>query len=36
MPVWQEDGFMMCQSSAIMRMLGIRLGYYTEDPIQAW
>ena len=26
----------MCQSSAILRMLGIRLGYYTDDPMTAW
>ena len=36
MPVWNEDGFCMCQSSAILRMLGIRLGYYPEDPMTAW
>lgn len=36
LPVWTEDGFQMCQSSAILRMLGIRLGYYTEDPAHAW
>ena len=36
MPVWEEDGFKMCQSSAILRMLGIRLGYYTEHPMTAW
>ena len=35
-PVWTEDGFVMCQSSSILRMLGIRLGYYTDDPITAW
>ena len=33
MPVWEEDGFKMCQSSAILRMLGIRLGYYSDDPM---
>ena len=36
MPIWEEDGFKMCQSSAIMRMLGIRLGYYSDDPMTAW
>ena len=35
-PIWVEDGFTMCQSSAILRMLGIRLGYYTDDPMTAW
>ena len=35
-PVWVEDGFTMCQSSAVLRMLGIRLGYYTDDPMCAW
>ena len=33
MPVWEEDGFIMCQSSSILRMLGIRLGYYSDDPM---
>ena len=36
MPIWDEDGLIMCQSSAILRMLGIRLGYYTEDPMVAY
>ena len=36
MPVWEEDGFKMCQSSAVLRMLGIRLGYYSEDPMTCW
>jgi len=36
MPVWEEDGFKMCQSSAIIRMLGIRLGYYHDDPMTCW
>lgn len=35
-PVWIEDGHTVCQSSAILRMLGIRLGYYTDDPMTAW
>lgn len=36
MPIWEEDGFVMCQSSAILRMLGIRFGYYTDDPMVAY
>ena len=36
MPVWEEDGFKMCQSSAILRMLAIRTGYYSEDPMTCW
>jgi len=36
MPVWEEDGFKLCQSSAILRMLGIRHGYYHEDPMVCW
>ena len=36
MPVWEEDGYMVCQSSAILRMLGIRCGYYSEDPMICW
>ena len=35
-PIWDEDGFVMCQGNSIMRMLGIRLGYYTSDPQQAY
>ena len=35
-PIWVEDGFTVCQSSAILRMFGIRLGYYTDDPMTAW
>ena len=35
-PIWEEDGFTMCQSSAILRALGIRLGYYSEDPMTCW
>ena len=36
MPVWEEDGVKVCQSSAILRMLGIRLGYYSEDAMTIW
>lgn len=36
MPIWEEDGFKMCQSSAILRMLGIRNGYYSDDPMTCW
>ena len=36
MPVWIEDGFKMVQSSAILRMLGVRHGYYSDDPLTAW
>ena len=36
MPVWEEDGFKMCQSSAILRMLGLRYGYYSNDSMTAW
>ena len=32
MPLWEEDGFIMCQSNAILRMLGIRFGYFADDP----
>ena len=31
MPLWDEDGFVVCQSNSVLRMLGIRHGYYTED-----
>jgi len=36
MPVWEEDGVQICQSGAILRMLGIRLGYYSEDSQTCW
>ena len=36
LPIWEEDGFTIVQSSAILRSLGVRLGYYTEDATQAW
>ena len=35
-PIWIEDDYVMLQSNAIMRMFGIRLGYYTEDPDTAY
>jgi glutathione S-transferase len=36
MPVWEEDGMVMPQSNAILRMLAIRLGYYSEDPMTCY
>eukprot|EP00806_Schmidingerella_arcuata_P002018 Macronucleus_2825.p2 GENE.Macronucleus_2825~~Macronucleus_2825.p2 ORF type:complete len:218 (+),score=74.43 Macronucleus_2825:1-654(+) len=36
LPIWQEDGFTVCQSNAILRMMGIRHGYYTTDPTIAY
>lgn len=36
MPLWDEDGFVVCQSNAVLRVLGIRHGYYTEDPMIAY
>ena len=36
MPLWEEDGFVVCQSNSVLRMLGIRYGYYTEDPMIAY
>ena len=35
LPIWEEDGFKMPQGNSILRMLGIRYGYYTEDGMQA-
>lgn len=35
-PIWIEDDYMMYQSNAILRMLGIRNGYYSEDPMIAY
>ena len=35
-PFWSEDGFDSDSSTAILRMLGIRLGYYPEAPTTAW
>ena len=36
LPIWQENDTTLCQSSAILRMLGIRLGFYTTDADTAW
>ena len=36
LPIWQEDGFTQAQSSSILRQLGMRLGYYHEDPMVCW
>lgn len=36
LPVWEEEGYSMVQSSSILRMLGIRLDYYATDDIQCW
>ena len=32
LPVWEEDGFVVCQGNSIMRYIGMRHGYYSEDP----
>ena len=32
MPIWEEDGMTVCSTNAILRALGIRLGYYSENP----
>ena len=36
MPVWEEDGEVYCQSSAIIRFLGVRCNYYSADPMTIW
>ena len=36
LPVWVEDGFTQAQSSSILRTLGVRLGYYHDDPLICW
>ena len=36
MPLWDQDGFVMCQSNAILRRVGIEHGYYTEDAMMAF
>jgi len=35
-PVWEEDGIKMPSSNSILRFLGIRHGYYPEDPMCAY
>ena len=36
-PMWvDEEGFAMNGANAILRTLGIRCGYYTDDPMTAW
>ena len=36
LPTWEEDGVTYAQSTAILRMLGIRFGFYTTDANTAW
>ena len=36
LPIWEEDSFTVCQAGAILRVLAIRLGYYSEDPMIAY
>ena len=36
LPIWEEDGTTIAQSGAILRMVGIRHGFYTTDPSIAW
>ena len=36
LPCWDEEGIVTPQSGAILRMLGIRLGYYSCDPMTMW
>ena len=36
LPIWEEDGFTQAQSSSILRMLGMRLGYYNDDSMVCW
>ena len=36
-PIWDEDGLVIMQGNAILRMLGIRFGgYYSSDPQTAY
>jgi len=35
-PVWEENGKMYNQSSAILRMLAKRHGFYAEEPEKMW
>ena len=32
MPIWEEDGMTVCTSNGVIRALGVRLGYYSEQP----
>ena len=36
LPVWEEHGKMFNQSGAILRMLGKRHGFYSEEPEKMW
>ena len=36
LPIWEEDDFTICTTGGILRVLAIRLGYYTEDPMIAY
>ena len=32
MPIWEEDGMTVCTSNGVIRALGVRLGYYSDQP----
>ena len=36
LPIWEEDDFTICTTGGILRVLAIRLGYYTDDPMIAY
>ena len=36
LPVWEEDGMTIAQSNAILRMLGMRTGMYSQDAQIMW
>ena len=36
MPIWEENGFTVSTSNGVLRALGVRLGYYSEDPKTAY
>ena len=36
LPVWEEDGMTIAQSNAILRMLGMRTGMYSQDAKIMW
>ena len=36
MPIWEEDGETICQGLTILRMVGKRTGFYSNDPNVAW
>ena len=36
LPMLEDDGKFYSQSTSILRMLGLKYGYYPADPLEGW